>query len=145
MKCSELREIINQGKPIIVEFTKSVEDIEERFDRGMRAYVTNIAKPDSYNCTEVFFEERDFSEYNKSLEKAGWRNPSTGAYDLKFSELSSSKDYSGCVSFYEMEDDELCNFFILEDSSMKLFTEFKESKSKLNYVQWLESELIKSR
>jgi len=139
MTGKELRELVNKGMNPIVEFTESVEEIEERFDKGMRAYVTKVSYPDNSDCVEVTFEERDFSEYNKNIEKPNWYNNDTEKYDLKFSETKNALNYKGVISFYEMENEELCNFQIVENKSLKLFSEYQNSNEQILYVKWLEN------
>jgi hypothetical protein len=141
----ELRGMINKGIIPTVEFTKEIEDLECRFEKGMRSYVTNVSMVDKEGCVEVTFEEKDFSDYNKSIEKPDWYNEDTNKYDLKYSETKMASGYKGVVSFWEMEDDEIYNFVLIEDDSLKLFKEYQDNNCEFSYVKWLEQELLKSR
>jgi len=62
-------------------------------------------------------------------------------YDLKWSELD---QIVGELEYqiYEAEDEEICNFKIIDDSKIKLFERYKKQNTKLTYIQWLEDMVI---
>ena len=71
MTGKELRELVNKGMNPIVEFTESVEEIEERFDKGMRAYVTKVSYPDNSDCVEVEIITINSKKYSGKYKEMG--------------------------------------------------------------------------
>lgn len=145
MTGKDLREMVKKGINPIVEFNKYVEELETRLDEGMRAYITKVSQPDNSDCVEITFEEKDFTDYNKSIERPDWLNPKTNKYDLKFGETIQAKSYKGLVTFYEMENEEVCNFRVIEDDSLKLFHEYKNNNNDIPYIKWLENTILELR
>jgi len=140
MISNELMEIINTGKCVPVEMTKAVEDSEMRYGEGMRAYIIK-AYEDNSGCIIFQTEEREFAEYNKSLEKPIWFNDKSGAYDLKWSELDQEvRDFD--YQIWQDEKIELYSFKILDESRYNLFEQYKEEKSEISYIQWLEEKVL---
>jgi len=140
MISNELMEIINIGKCVPVEMLKTIEDCEMRYEEGMRAYIVK-ANEDNGGCIIFQTEEREFAEYNKSVEKPIWFNSKSGTYDLKWSELEPH------ISEYDLQiwqdvDTEIYSFKILDDSKFKLFQQYKKENSELTYVQWLEEKVF---
>lgn len=141
----ELREMVSSGIDVIVEFTEQVEDMECRFEKGMRAYVTGVSLADSSNMVTVNFEEKEYREYNKGLEKSIWYNRQKNEYNLKWSEDEYNKNYEGKESLYEMENETIHNFFVVENESSKLFNQYLKENSDKTYVQWLEEKVINQK
>ena len=148
MKTNEIMEIVSTGKIIPIEFNKYIAEYENRYEKGMRSYIVNAYK--SYDDNIVFgTEERDFSEYNKSIEKPRWYNNKTSLYDLKWSQLEEylKNDNKSDYDVWEEANKELINFKVIDElidkNKIDLFNKYKEEKSELNYISWLEDELIK--
>lgn len=137
----ELKTLVDSGAKVIVEFTDLVEDLETRFENRMRAYATNVNIEG--DMVKIFFEEREFAEYNRTMEQPTWRNHRTGEFNMKWSEDERNANYDGKASFFEMLDEEVCNFTILENDSMSLFQRYLNEDSNISYVRWLE-ELVLS-
>jgi len=143
MTGKELRKIINSGIIPLVEFTENINDMDCRFEKGMRAYITGVSEEDRSGCITVICEEKDLIDYNKKIETPDWFNPATENYDLKFSDTEWNKTYKGVVEYYEMEDEEICNFNIIDDGSLSLFNEYLKEYTGLTYVEWLEDIILK--
>jgi hypothetical protein len=144
MTGKELRELVGKGITPIVEFTECVEELEERFTQGMRAYVTSVTFPDNEGIVEITFEENNFTEYNENIEMPIWYNYKTGKFDLKYKDTIEFKNYKGIVKFYEEGNEEVCNFKIIENESLKLFNNYQaEKNSEITYIKWLENKVLK--
>jgi len=70
-----LRKRFESGEKILVEFTSPIWE-EGYLDKGMRAYIVGFGETDHYDMkdgidkvTEIYFDFKEFSEYNKNLEK----------------------------------------------------------------------------
>lgn len=141
MTGKELKELVDSGIIPMVEFTDLIEDLELRFEEGMRAYVTKVNIVYN-NEVEILVEEKDLADYNKLLEKPIWRKETNGDYIYKFSELK-NENFNGVVDFGEMLDEELCDCFVLDDEKIKLFNKYKfETNNKISYMNWLEDIIL---
>jgi hypothetical protein len=140
MLTTELMKIINSGKVIPVEFNAYVEDLEIRYEKGMRAYIVK-ANEDNGNCIIFKTEEREFADYNKELEQPIWRNDQTGLFELKWSELKSGI-YDSDYEIWEDKDEELCNFEVIDSDKLTLYNQYKNENTALTYLQWLENKLF---
>jgi hypothetical protein len=137
----ELKEIVDGGVNPVIEFNEYINDLEARFEEGMKAYITNvnIVYEDEI---EIIAEERDFAEYNKNIEKPIWRKEWNGEYIYKYSETDDAIRWNGTFKFYEMLNEELCNFSVVDDSSLKLFRMYQENNNGISYVKWLENKVL---
>lgn len=141
MKTNELMELVNNGKAIPIVFNETIEDIEGRYEKGMKAYVVSASK--EYNDTTIVFktEEREFADYNKSIEQPVWLNSKTGTYDLKWSELD-QKTTNADYEIWEESNADIFNFTILDENKMGLFIQYKSENNQISYVQWLENKVL---
>lgn len=139
MKCNELKKLINSGTYPLVEFTKKVVNYEGRFEEGMRAYLVGYSGSNFPNIIELFFDEKEFVNYNKTLEQHVWYNSQTHDYDLKWSDDKYKKDYNGKTSVFEIETEEIITFKIVENS--ELFNEYLKSYTDISYIRWLENKV----
>ena len=142
MKTNDVMELVNSSKVLPVEFNKCIEDCEMRYEEGMRTYIISASK-DDIDCIVFKTEERDFSEYNKSIEKPIWLNDKTGLYELKWSELDATYGKTE-YEIWEDVDSDIYNFKLIDNSKIELFNRYKESGSELIYVLWLENEILNS-
>lgn len=88
MKIQEVINKIDNREVVLIEFNENVEDCEGRFEDGMRGYITfyKIKEKDTmYEYVEFYVDEKEFEEYNKSIEKPVWFGES-GNYDTKYSD-----------------------------------------------------------
>lgn len=139
----ELRDFC-KGKIVAVVFNSGIENCECRFENNMKAYIIGVGEPDRDDVVPIVVEERDFAEYNKSIESSIWLNNETGVFDLKYSDSYWGKDWNGKETIYVMEDDVDGYFSILDDNKINLFKEYQGENSDLTYVEWLENKILKS-
>ena len=140
MTGKELMSFCN-GKIVPISFTERIENLDSRFENCMKAYIVGISLLDDDEIT-IIVEERDFAEYNKSIEKPLWQNSETEKYDLKFSDSYYGERWTGTHTFYDCQD-ELCgNFTLIDEDRMRLFQQYQKEKSKLTYVGWLEDKIL---
>lgn len=146
MKIHEINKILENGIYPVVRFTKTVEDVESRFEEGMMAYLMNIGNDDGNELCELTFEEKDFAEYNKQLEKPVWCKDYGREYIYKFSEVN--EDWRGVDTYYEDTDGDVVNFELVNNKSLKLFEKYQQymnndlEEIKMTYLQWLENQII---
>lgn len=140
MKSKGIKELVDNGKIIPIEFTETVKDLEIRYDGGMKAY---IVKAIQENEDTIIFktEERDFAEYNKSIERPVWMNNKSGQFELKWSELE-QKITEFDFEIWEATNEETFNFKLLNEETYALYLQYKSEESNLSYVQWLENKVI---
>jgi hypothetical protein len=141
MTGKELKSLVDAGITPVIEFTDAVEEFELRYEKGMKAYVTKVSAPDEDEI-EILAEEKDFSKYNKTLEKPIWRKEYNGEYIYKFSELPDKK-FNGSETIYDMLNEDTYNFVVLEDDKrINLFKQYQSENINISYVQWLENKVL---
>jgi hypothetical protein len=108
----------------------------------MKAYIVYVGEPDKDQVITINIEERDFAEYNKSMEKATCKqNPRASEYNSKWSDTWYGKDWNGKYTLYEMED-EIINFKLLDESKLQLFRQYQSENINKTYVEWLENKVL---
>lgn len=124
MKTLLLKDFYNElHNGIVVEITeKYVEKFDGTdFDPKMRGRIEKVLAPDMHGVVKIFFNIKEFSEYNKQFEQPAFRDNS-GDPCLKWSETEYyPKD--GIVVDYLMEDDnfyELFNIVETEEDFIKI-------------------------
>lgn len=138
MKGIDLIELC-KGTKIPIEFTEQIEELEIRFEEGMRAYLVGANEDDDMVTLNV--EEDDFAEYNKSIERPLWLDKDSREYNLRFSETNNNH-WNGKQTLFD-NTGELCgNFKILENSKIRLFELYQvdhiREDTSLSYIEWLE-------
>ena len=140
MLSNELMNYINNGNEVLVEINKCYEDFELRYEEGMKAYIVKAIKDNIGICFKT--SEKEFTEYNKLIEKPLWLNDKTGLYELKWSELKQNVTESDYY-IWEDVDNEIFNFKIINsDEQINLYERFINEKSNLSYIKWLENKVI---
>lgn len=138
---SVLKQMIDSGVYPRVRFTKTAEDIDWRWEEGMLGYAVAI-NMDGLDC-KIVVEEREFSEYNKTLEKYVWFGD--GNEQVPYSQTRFYKNWTGVETVIESG---LFHYYfeLTEDTSNGMFAEYLATGCKdKRYVQWLEEELAKAR
>lgn len=146
MTPKDLMKIVNEGKAIPIEIKEGCEELEIRYEAGMMTYIVSAYEIEkNIICFET--EERDFIEYNKSIEKPVWLNRETDNYDLKWSDLNKKYNKGDYCIWEDASDieDGFYNFKLLDDNKLELYNQYLQSKSELTYVQWLEGRLLEGR
>ena len=132
-----------RGKAVPIIFGESIEQLEGRFERGMKAYITGISEPDIDDLITIKIEEREFTDFNKSIETPVWKNEKTEVYDLKYSEWEYNKDWKGKDEIYDNEEVLSDNFTLLDNDKVKLYNQYLEEKqNNLTYIEWLENKVL---
>lgn len=143
MKGKELRELVNSGINPVVEFTDTIEELEMRWEKGMKGYVFGVSEVDKGGCVLIKIEEREFVDYNKLIEKSIWRKDIDGEYIYKWSEVHKPHQYYSDYEFYEEENKETYNIEIISDEKLKLFKQYSiEKKDNMTYIEWLENKIL---
>ena len=146
LQAREFWDIINRDDNNFVEFTEKqptvtfTQDIREYstgLENGMMASLKYVAE--KQDMIHVVCDLTNFEAHNVTFEL-----PVFEGEDGKFVKWSDSYFYpeNKIVEFFVEAKNEL-PFEVGE--SNELYKEYMESKSDLNYVKWLESELLKSR
>lgn len=140
MTGNELLRLLKTGQLPVVEFTREIEDYESCIDRGMRARIT---RAELYTCDtiKVSFSLNEFEAHNRTFEKANYYNK-VGEPVLTAREAGYyPKDGIESIVFRVNED---FDAFHVVDAN-PLVVEHLNADTKLSYVEWLESELMKAR
>lgn len=128
----ELYNLYKVGSKIVLRFKKEIEDFDCQFNEGMFAVLKDISLDDE--TITITVDETEFSEINKNLEKSDWRTDINSPFIKKYSEIYNRVNI---FTVYDELDSELCNVEVI--SSLELTYEYLESKTKLNYTEWLET------
>lgn len=147
MKGKELRELVNSGINPVVEFTEGIDELEMRWNHGMRGYVIGVSESDNADCVTIRIDEKEYTEYNKQMEIADWRKENGGEYIYKWSDLNKPNEHEGDYNFYESENEELYDIKIVDDDRVRIFNQYKSEieSDKMSYVEWLENKYMKYR
>lgn len=137
MTGKELRRLVMSGKKVLVEFTDYIEDQECRFEKGMKAYVYDVSLLKGGDMVIIQFEEREYRDFNRTLEKARFQTNIQNVFD-KWSDSPYRTDDKGREFIYEMENEEIQLFDIVGDASQQLYQKFLEEGSNYSYIDWLE-------
>lgn len=140
MKTEELYKIVKMGKNPIVEIQSNIEDFaNESFDPMMMGKVVEVTQ--EFNDTYRFvIDMNEFEEYNKTVARNDWTKDGNKVTWFE-------------TSFYPKDGKEVLYLPIGKDIEMpikivsdhSLLTEYVESKSAKNYIEWLEDQVSELR
>lgn len=143
MKGIEILNLLEKGVHPIVRFNEVVEDLELQFDRNQMGRIVNAFK-NKYGEIEIAISEKEYGEYNKSIEQANW--PSLKDFNasptLRYSDEHTRKEIE---TLCYCENDEIHEFSIVEDCYQELLDEYLASKSDLSYLDWLQEKILELR
>lgn len=138
----ELREYC-KGKEIPIVFNNEIEQLEGRFETGMKAYITGVSEPDRDDLITINIEEKEFADFNKSMETPVWHNEKTSNFDLKYSESIYGEDWNGKDTIYDNENELSDNFTLLNNNKLQLYNQYlQEKQDKETYIDWLENKIL---
>lgn len=137
----EVLDMINNKIYPTVRCNKDILDVAEQMEEGMLCKIVG-AYENSDGEIQVELDEKDFSEYNKSLETPSCYDSESNIYNKKWSELYQRE--IRMTIFLDKEHDNPY-FDIVEDNYTELVKEYNDSESGLTYVEWLQEQIFMLR
>ena len=141
MNAKDFAKLVNSGIRPVVTFKASVDDKEGYWEANMRGRIT-AARDNGDDVMELTVDVTEFDEFNKPFESANYydknQNPTLTAREAGF--------YKAVDTMYFDANEDVGQVLTVEDdSSIKLFNEYRESGSDLSYVTWLERQVLAAR
>lgn len=142
MMFSDLMGLLQSGAKPVVTLKKGYEESEGCYSAGMRVRVIACrSRQDGLGV--ITFDAREFDEINDPLMTRDFINRETGNYDRTAKEAGCWRDID---ELYVDLDANIGHILeLVPDDSSRLYGEFKESGSELNYIRWLESVVLALR
>lgn len=146
MKVKEICNMLDDGMGVQVQFKERINDFESRYEQDMRTYLTGYTidgeNIDESQCVIFSTNEKDYADFNKSMEKPIWLDNKSKTYCLTWSEEWAGE--SPNVDVYENNlDSEIETFEVLNNESLALFNLYKQSNVDVRYTTWLEEQIVK--
>ena len=135
-----LKAHLNDGRPLPIEFTKGVEDLEGYAEPGMRAHVVDYL-PTRDDVVEVRVNYQIFEEFNRGLEKPNY-------YDKNSKPTLTAREagyYNVTETYYVMATDDPTTYFSVIDPNLGLLQEWQNTDRQKGYVAFLEEQVAALR
>jgi hypothetical protein len=135
-----LKAHVEDGRPLAIEFTKGVGDLEGYAEPGMRAHLVDYL-PSRDDVVELRVNYQIFEEFNRGLEKANYYDkdgkPTLTARDAGF--------YNVTETYYVMATDDPAKYFSAIDPALGLLQEWQNTDRQKSYVSFLEEQVASLR
>lgn len=131
---------VENGRPLAIEFTKDVEDLEGYAEPGMRAHLVDYAIGRD-DVVELRVNYQIFEEFNRGLEKANY-------YDKNQQPTLTAREagqYEVTETYYVMATDDPSKYFTAIDPNLGLLQEWQNTDRQKSYVSFLEEQVAALR
>jgi hypothetical protein len=135
-----LKTQLASGRPISVEFTLAVVDLEDYSEPGMRANVVRFTRKQD-GVLELSLDFAPFDEHNKTLEQSNYYDKD-GVARLNAREAG---QYKPQMSMYVMDHDAADKYFTLLEPDHVLVDEWRQAGTSQTYLAWMETQLAQAR
>ena len=135
-----LKAHVEDGRPLAIEFTKGIEDLEGYAEPGMRAHLVDYL-PSRDDVVELRVNYQIFEEFNRGLEKANYYDKD-GKPTLTARE---SGHYNVTETYYVMATDDPAKYFSAINPALGLLQEWQNTDRQKSYVSFLEEQVASLR
>lgn len=135
-----LKAHVEDGRPLAIEFTKGVDDLEGYAEPGMRAHLVDYL-PSRDDVVELRVNYQIFEDFNRGLEKANYYDKD-GKPTLTARE---SGHYNVTETYYVMATDDPAKYFSAIDPALGLLQEWQNTDRQKSYVSFLEEQVASLR
>ena len=135
-----LKAHVEDGRPLAIEFTKGIEDLEGYAEPGMRAHLVDYL-PSRDDVVELRVNYQIFEDFNRGLEKANYYDKD-GKPTLTARE---SGHYNVTETYYVMATDDPAKYFSAIDPALGLLQEWQNTDRQKSYVSFLEEQVASLR
>lgn len=135
---SFLKDRLNTGVPLLVEFNEGIEGLEGYAEKGMRATITGFDVMDNGETLRFYVDYSAFEDFNLAFETANYY----GRDQQPTLTARQAGHYKPTEHFYANPKDSADTFFTPAEQTHELMTEWRNAGSNTSYVQFLEARVM---